>query len=83
MNAIVNKLLLGGDKFMPELDLRQSGITNSTSGSSNKNKERIKNLKKQEIQDIFIKMNQIKSALNMTQLMDILKIYLEEQDSFR
>ena len=57
MNAIVNKLLLGGDKFMPELDLRSSGITNSTSGSSNKNKERIKNLKKQEIQDIFIKMN--------------------------
>ena len=74
MNAIVNKLLLGGDKFMPELDLRQSGITNSTSGSSNKNKERIKNLKKQEIQDIFIKMNQIKLVFSMIWLMQVLKI---------
>ena len=27
MNKIVNKMLLAGDKFMPELHLRQPGFT--------------------------------------------------------
>ena len=27
MNQIVNKLLLAGDKFMPEMHLRQPGYT--------------------------------------------------------
>ena len=58
MNAIVNKLLLAGDKFMPEMDLRQPGFTYTACGPFTKNKERIKQeLKKQEIQDIFIKTN--------------------------
>ena len=42
---------------MPEKHLRQSGFTYSDCGSFTKNKERIKNVRKQEIQDIFIKMN--------------------------
>ena len=42
---------------MPEMYLKQTGFTNSTCGQFTKNKERIKNLKRQEIQDIFIKMN--------------------------
>ena len=29
MNSIVNKLLLAGDKFMPEMHLKQSGFTYS------------------------------------------------------
>ena len=29
MNKIVNKFLLAGDKFMPEMHLRQPGITYS------------------------------------------------------
>ena len=41
MNEIVNKLLLAGDKFMPEMYLRQPGFTYSACGSSTKNKERI------------------------------------------
>ena len=58
MNAIVNKLLLAGDKFMPEIDLRQPGFTYTACVPFTKNKERIKQeLKKQEIQDIFIKTN--------------------------
>ena len=57
MNEIVHKFLLAGDKFMPEIQLRQPGITYSASGYLRKNKERIQNLKKQEIHDIFIKMN--------------------------
>ena len=42
MNSIVNKLLLAGDKFMPEMHLRQPGFTYSACGPFTKNKERIK-----------------------------------------
>ena len=45
MNQIVNKLLLEGDKFMPDMNLRQPGITYSAPVPSTKNKERIKKLK--------------------------------------
>ena len=57
MNAIFNKLLLAGDKFKPEIRLRQPGFTYSARGPFTKNKLRIKILKKQVIQDIFIKAN--------------------------
>ena len=45
MNEIVNKFLLAGDKFMPEMHLRQHGFTYSACGAFNKNKERIKKFK--------------------------------------
>ena len=32
MNEIVNKILLAGDKFMPEMHLRQSRFTYSACG---------------------------------------------------
>ena len=73
MNKIVNKFLLAGDKSMPEMYLRQPGFTYSNCGPFTKNKE-FKNLKKQEIQAIFTKMNWIKNAFNMIWLMEILKI---------
>ena len=41
MNEIVNKFLLVGDKFMPEMHLKQLGFTYSACGSFTKNKERI------------------------------------------
>ena len=41
MNEIVNKFLLAGDKFMPEMYLKQPGFTYSACGPFNKNKERI------------------------------------------
>ena len=56
MNEIVNKFLLAGDKFMPEMYLRQPGFTYSACGPFTKKKE-YKNLKKQEIHNIFIKIN--------------------------
>ena len=40
MNEIVNKFLLAGDKFMPEMHLKQPGFTYSACGPFNKNKER-------------------------------------------
>ena len=44
MSEIVNKFLLAGDKFMPEMHLRQSGFTYSACGPFPKNKERIKKI---------------------------------------
>ena len=41
MNEIVNNFLLLGDKFMPEMHLKQPGFTYSACGSFTKNKERI------------------------------------------
>ena len=41
MNEIVNKFLLAGDKFMPEMHLKQPGFTYSAFGPFTKNKERI------------------------------------------
>ena len=45
MNDIVNKFLLIGDEFMPEMHLRQPGFTYSACGPFTKNKERIQKLK--------------------------------------
>ena len=41
MNEIVNKFLLAGDTFMPEMHLKQSGFTYATCCPFTKNKERI------------------------------------------
>ena len=50
MNEIVNKFLLVGDKFMPEMHLKQPGFTYSACGPFTKNKERIEKLCRLEIQ---------------------------------
>ena len=42
MNEIINKFLLVGDKFMPEMHLREPGFIYSACGPFTKNKERIK-----------------------------------------
>ena len=45
MNEIVNKLLLAGDKFIPEIYLKRSGFTYSAYGPFTKNKERTQKFK--------------------------------------
>ena len=45
MNDIINKFLLAGDKFMPEMHLRQPEFTYSACGPFTKNKERIQKFK--------------------------------------
>ena len=45
MNDIINNFLLVGDKFMPEMHLRQPGFTYSACGPFTKNKERIQKFK--------------------------------------
>ena len=45
MNEIVNTFFLVGDKFVPEMHLRQPGFTYSVCGSFTKNKGRIQKFK--------------------------------------
>ena len=74
MNEIVNKYFLAGDKFMPEMNLKQQDLLTVLVDHSQKGKKEFRNLKKQETQAIFTKMNLIKLAFNMIWLMEILKI---------
>ena len=53
MNEIVNKFLLAGDKFMPELHLKQPGFTYSACGPFTRNKERIKKFMQKGNTDFF------------------------------
>ena len=45
MNRIINKFLSSGDKFMPEMHLKQPEFTYSACGPFTKNKESIKRFK--------------------------------------
>ena len=44
-HEMVNKILLAGDKFMPEIHLKQPGFTYRACGTFAKNKERIQKFK--------------------------------------
>ena len=85
MNEIVITFLLAGDKYMPEMHLKQAGNTYSDCGPVSKNKERIQEIqtgdtnKTQEVQTTYTKMNLIKLVFNMMWHMEVLKIQLEEQ----
>ena len=48
INEIVNKFLLAGDKFMPEMHLRQPQFVYSACGPLTKYKERIQKFKETE-----------------------------------
>ena len=45
MNDIINKFLLAGDKFMPEMHLRQPQFTHSACGLFTKHKQRTQKFK--------------------------------------
>ena len=45
MNNVINKFLLAGDKFMPEMHLRQPQFVYSACGLFTRHKERIKKFK--------------------------------------
>ena len=73
MNEIVNKFLLVGDKFLPELHLKQLGFTYSASGPFTKNKERIEKFKETGDTNYIYKTNLIRLVFNMIWHMEILK----------
>ena len=61
MNEIVNKYLLAGDKFMPEMHLKEPVFTYSASGPFTKNKEKIENFMQTGITN-FIYKNELDKA---------------------
>ena len=61
MNAIINKFLLVGDRFMPEMHLGQPGFTYSACGPFPKTKERIKKFMQSGNTD-FIYRNEVDKA---------------------
>ena len=79
MNEIVNKSLSAGDKFMPEMNLKQPGFTYSVCGPFTKNKERIQKFKETGDKSYIYKNELIRLVFNMIWHMEILKIGKEEQ----
>ena len=73
MNNIINKFLLAGDKFMPEMHLKQPQFVYSACGPFTRHKE-LKNLNKLVIRVILIEMILIKLVFNTILLMEIIKI---------
>ena len=61
MNEIINNFLLVGDKFMPEMDLRQLSFTYSACGLFTKNKEGIEKFMQSGNTD-FIYKNELDKA---------------------
>ena len=63
MNNTINEFLLAGDKFMPEMHLRQPAVLGNQdllivlADHLLRIKKEYKSLNKLEIQDIFTKMN--------------------------
>ena len=75
MNETVNKILLVGDKFLPEMHLKQFGFSFNASGSlKEKTKKQLKSLCKLERQTLCIKMSLIKLVFNMIWLFENQKI---------
>ena len=61
MNDIINKFLLAGDEFMPEMHLKQPQFTYSACGPFTKNKERVEKFK--ETGDLtYIYRNELEKA---------------------
>ena len=74
MNEIVNKFLLAGDIFMPEMHLKQPGLLAVLVVHLPKAKKELKSLWKLEIQTLFTEMGSIKLVFNMIWLMPNEKI---------
>ena len=62
MNEIVNTLLLVGDKFMPEIHLKQPGFTYSACGPFTKKKQRIEKFMQTGNINLFIYENELDKA---------------------
>ena len=69
MNEIVNMFLLVGNKFMPEMHLKQTGFTYSACGPFTKNEERIEKFMQTGNTNFIYQVNLIKLVFNMIWLM--------------
>ena len=74
MNEIVNKFLLVGDKFMPEMYLKQLVFTYSACDPFTKSKERIEKFMQTGNTNFIYKNELDKAVFNMIWLMENQKI---------
>ena len=81
MNEVVNRFLLVGDKYMPEMYLKQPGFTYSACGSFTKNKERNKKFMQMGNKILFTKTNLVKLVFNIIWLWQNKR--LSKQNSIR
>ena len=83
MNEIVNKCLLTGDKFMPEMQLKQPGFTYSAFGLFTKNKKIVKFMQTGDTNYIY------RNDLDKTWYKDLkisgldINIWLKEQNQMK
>ena len=84
MNEIVNKFSLLGDKFIPEMHLKQPGFTYSACDPFTRNKEIIEKFMQTGKKILFKEMNLIKLIFNGIWLMSNQKTQQKElnQTSF-
>ena len=74
MNEIVDKILLAGDKFMPEMHLKQLVFTYSACGPFTRNKERFQKFNETGDTSYIYKNELDKGCFQHDMLMEILKI---------
>ena len=74
MNEIANNFLLAGDKFMPEMHIKQPGFTYSAYGPFTKSQEKIEKLMQTGNTDFIYKNELDKACFQMTWLMANQKI---------
>ena len=74
MNNIINKFLLAGDKFKPEIHLKQPRFVYSACGPFTRHIERIKEFKRTGDRRYIYRINSIKLVFNTILLMQIIKI---------
>ena len=83
MNEIVNKFLLAGNKFMPEIHLRQPQFEYSAFGPFTKNKERIQKFKETADTSYIYKNELDKTCFQHDMAYEILKIYQKEPQQIK
>ena len=74
MNNVINKFLLAGDKFMPEIHLRQPQFVYSACGPFTRHKGRIKKFKQTGDMRYIYRNDLDKAYFNTILLMQIIKI---------
>ena len=82
VDQLYNQNVPNGDKFMPEMHLKQPGFTYSACGLFTENKE-LKSLGKLEMQTLLIKMDLIKHVFSMIWLRVKQKIQQKEHGQIK
>ena len=79
MNKIINRFVLAGDVFMPEMHLKQPGFTYIGCEPFTKNKEQIQKFTETGDSSYIYQNKLHKVCFQYDRLMEILRLYLEKQ----